>query len=153
MGSELILTRGYPASGKTTWAKEWVSERPNIRVRLNRDDLRAMMFEVEGVGDFRQEAAVSIAQHETARKLLEDGYSVVFDDTNLLARYARGHKHLAESVHAGFRVVDFKTDFETCIDRDAYRISQGHRGVGAEVIRRFADRFPISNWYNTGEEL
>jgi predicted kinase len=37
---KLILTRGVPASGKSTWAKAWVEEDPLNRVRVNRDNLR-----------------------------------------------------------------------------------------------------------------
>ena len=40
---KLILTRGIPASGKSTWAKAWVQEDPQRRVRVNRDDLRRML--------------------------------------------------------------------------------------------------------------
>lgn len=146
--NELVITRGWPASGKTTWAKKWVQEKPNLRVRLNRDDLRLMMFDVVGVGDFRQEAAVSIAQHEAARKLLNDGYSVVFDDTNLVLKYAKNHRYLAQSCDVDFRVVNFYTDWETCVSRDRDRMARGERGVGEEVIKKFAERFPVSNWKN-----
>ena len=36
----LLLTRGLPASGKTTFARAWVAESPTDRARINRDDLR-----------------------------------------------------------------------------------------------------------------
>jgi len=37
--SKLIATRGIPASGKTTWAREYCLKNPNT-VRVNRDDIR-----------------------------------------------------------------------------------------------------------------
>ena len=40
--SKLIITRGLPASGKSTWAKQWVLEDPEHRVRINQDDIRLM---------------------------------------------------------------------------------------------------------------
>lgn len=41
--SKLIITRGLPASGKSTWAKQWVLEDPEHRVRINQDDIRLML--------------------------------------------------------------------------------------------------------------
>ena len=38
----IILTRGLPASGKSTWAKQEVLKDPEHSVRINRDDLRNM---------------------------------------------------------------------------------------------------------------
>ena len=35
----IILTRGIPASGKSTWAKQEVLKDPEHSVRINRDDL------------------------------------------------------------------------------------------------------------------
>jgi predicted kinase len=40
---KLILTRGIPGSGKSTWAKAWVAESPETRIRLNWDDMRNML--------------------------------------------------------------------------------------------------------------
>ena len=34
----IILTRGIPARGKSTWAKREVLEDPEHSVRMNRDD-------------------------------------------------------------------------------------------------------------------
>lgn len=36
--SKIILCRGIQGSGKTTWAKQWVLEDPEHRVRFNNDD-------------------------------------------------------------------------------------------------------------------
>lgn len=36
------MCKGLPASGKSTWAKEFVAKNPNF-IRLNKDDFRAMM--------------------------------------------------------------------------------------------------------------
>mgnify|MGYP003455142708 FL=1 len=41
--NKLILTRGIQGSGKTTWARQWVAEDPDSRVRINNDDLRNML--------------------------------------------------------------------------------------------------------------
>ena len=40
---KIILTRGIPGSGKSTWAKAWVAESPETRIRLNWDDMRNML--------------------------------------------------------------------------------------------------------------
>lgn len=40
---KIILCRGVQGSGKTTWAKQWVLEDPEHRVRFNNDDIRNML--------------------------------------------------------------------------------------------------------------
>lgn len=37
----IIITRGLPASGKSTFAHNWVAEPPHNRVEINRDNTRA----------------------------------------------------------------------------------------------------------------
>ena len=39
---KIILTRGIPASSKSTWAKQEVLKDPEHSIRINRDDLRNM---------------------------------------------------------------------------------------------------------------
>ena len=39
---KIILTRGIPASGKSTWSKQEVLKDIEHSVRINRDDLRNM---------------------------------------------------------------------------------------------------------------
>jgi predicted kinase len=133
--TRLLITRGLPASGKTTFARKL---QPQV-VRVNRDDLRLMLH---GRRLFTQwsEGQVTAAQRATAEALLRSGTDVIIDDTNLRARVVREWAELAARFHAGFEVHDF-TDVgvEECIRRDAERSGSDH--VGEEGIRKMYDRY------------
>ncbi|MET7400435.1 AAA family ATPase [Dactylosporangium sp. NPDC005572] len=128
----LTLTRGLPASGKTTWAKEQTH-----LVRVNRDDLRRMMHGGRVADDAlrgRAEREVTAAHHAMVEALLRAGADVVCDDTNLRGRVVREFAELAGRCSATFSVRDF-TDvpLEECLRRDALR--PGDERVGEDVIR------------------
>jgi predicted kinase len=137
---ELVITRGLPASGKTTWARAWVSEDP-WRLRVNRDDLR-LMATGRLVLPGRLEDALTVAQHAAVEALLGGGYGVVVDDTNLRLRHARAWAEVAGRAGARFGVRDF-TDvpLEVCLARDATRAAAGEHPVGEVVIRNLHARF------------
>jgi predicted kinase len=123
----LTITRGLPASGKTTWAKE----QPHL-VRVNRDDLRRMLH--GGIVGGRAEVEVTLAHHAAIEALLRGGANVVCDDTNLRSRVVRELADLAVRAGATWEVRDF-TDVpvDECVRRDALRSGDAH--VGEEVIR------------------
>ena len=135
----LVITRGLPASGKSTWARQWVLDGPR-RARVNRDDLRVNLFGLPRL-EHEGEEAVTVAQRSCVEALLGSGRDVVVDDTNLRSRYANNWADLAASVGAGFEVRDF-TDvpLEVCLQRDADRLAAGRRGVGEPVIRQLHQR-------------
>ena len=130
---KLKLTRGVPASGKTTWAKAWVAEDPERRARFNRDDYRAMMFDSDGVLTYAQEKAVSAAQQAAVKAALNAGLDVVVDDTNLRAKFVRMWYGLASEIE----FVDFPIDIDEAYERDAAR----ERSVGPAVLKSFFERF------------
>lgn len=134
--SELIITRGLPASGKTTWSRQLVDSRPaGSVVRLNRDDLRAMALPSGYTQpEYRAEKLITQIQHSQITALLADGVDVIVDDTNLRARGVRTLAEFAVRAGAEWRCVDEFLDVpvEECIARDAARPAQ----VGEEVIRR-----------------
>lgn len=78
---KLIICRGLPASGKSTWAKKFVEDNPQWK-RVNRDTLRSM---VHGAGKFtrEREAAIKIARDALVKTFLAADYNVIVDDTNL----------------------------------------------------------------------
>lgn len=140
----LYLTRGLPASGKTTWAKAQVQTyNPGRAARVNRDDIRASLFGGEGVLPYGQEQTVTAAQRAQVEMLLRAGMAVIVDDTNLRAKYVAEWLGLASSVGADWHVVDhfLEVPVETCIIRDANREVSGQRFVGAAVIKGMHDRF------------
>ena len=78
--SKLIICRGIPASGKTFWAKQWVLEDPEHRVRINQDDIRLML------GKYWVPKSAPLVQHIQEEALIEallKGYDIVIDNTNL----------------------------------------------------------------------
>lgn len=137
----LHITRGLPASGKTTFARRWVAEDVQSRARVNRDDLRASLLDGHGVLGHSLEEVVSTAQRAQVQALLERGTSVIVDDTNLRLRFARAWAELAADVGADFEVHDLPTPVEVCIERDDARQAAGQRFVGRAVIEDMAKRF------------
>lgn len=142
--TKLVLTRGLPASGKTTWALAWCAEDPANRVRVNRDELRHNLYGV-WFGPPVDEPTVTVAQQAAVRALLRKGKSVVVDDTNLRRSYFKAWMELAAECGAEFDWHDL-TDvpLQTCIDRDGARHIRGERYVGTAVIRSFHDRYLAS---------
>ena len=133
--TRLLITRGLPASGKTTFARKL---QPRV-VRVNRDDLRLMLH---GERLFTQwaEAQVTHAQRAAVEALLRAHADVIVDDTNLRGKTVREWAELAARFGAGFEVHDF-TDvpLEECLRRDAGR-PEGVR-VGEGPIRRMHERY------------
>lgn len=131
----LTLTRGVPASGKTTWAKEMVQYG---YVRVNRDELRKELNLKHG----QDEVLVSKIQQARVRDLLENDIDVIVDDTNLVARFVKQWIKIAAEAGATVEFEDFPISFDTAVQRDYKRTVEGTGdSVGEEVIKSFFDRF------------
>lgn len=117
--SKLVMLRGLPASGKTTWAQSWVCEDSLNRIRTNRDDLRRMCGMV-GYEKTR-ERYVNLLQEEMVKKALENGMSVVVDDTNFSSHREPLFRRIAEESGATFEVKEFDTPVRECLYRNARR--------------------------------
>lgn len=135
----LTITRGLPASGKTTRALAWVTEDPTRRARVNRDDLGRMLH-AGRLHTGPTEKRITTIAHSAVLKLLCAGTDVVCDDTNLPARVARELRALAVKADADFAVWDM-TDvpLATCLERDALRTGPEH--VGVDVITGMHTRY------------
>ena len=133
---ELLITRGLPASGKTSFAKAWVAEDPSRRVRVNRDDTRAMTQSGAPWSRDLEDVTTTVC-HAAIRALLRNGRDVVVDDTNLNGRTAKTLAKIAAQCGADFAVKDFPISVDEAVARDAAR----DRSVGAQVIQGMHDRY------------
>lgn len=143
-GLEVIVLRGVPGCGKTTWAKEFIKARPWYK-RVGRDILR-QMFDF-GEYDSDNEKFIRHMRKKIIRECLGEGHSVISDDTNLKERDIRDIKDAAEVyshvigvrrfVAVPIRIVEFDTPLEECIRRDAERTQP----VGADRITEMYNKY------------
>lgn len=146
--AKLILTRGVPASGKTTWAKGWLAEKPESRLRANRDEIRAMLG-FEGIGTPEQERNVTEMQKNVVRQASDLGYDVVLDDTNLRAKFVKDWLRLAAQLGMEVEFKDFPISYNMALMRDYKRRTEGERWVGESVIKGIFERYNINKQTGT----
>lgn len=139
--NKLILTRGIQGSGKSTWAKAWVNEDPENRVRINNDDIRNML----GVyWVTKREPLVSEMKQYLTQAAMDRGYDIVIDNMNLNPKEVAFWKKVVELNNEdpdGYKYeIEFKDFFiplEECIRRDAMRSNP----IGEKVIRETWKRY------------
>lgn len=132
--AKIVICRGIPASGKSTWAKEWVQEDPEKRVRVNRDDLRRMLYGVtETRLNWAQEQNISAVEMAIARVALEKGKDVVVDAMHLRAQYIKRWFTLGHTV----QFKDFWVELEDALARNELRGSPLSDEVIASIYYRF----------------
>jgi len=129
---KLLMLRGLPASGKSTWAKQFIKTegKGGAWKRVNKDDLRAMLD--AGKWSKKNEEFVIDARNWLVMRQLENGMNVIVDDTNFNPEHEKKLRMIAEDFKAEFEIRDFECDVYECIERDAARPN----GVGKEVIWR-----------------
>lgn len=146
----IIVVRGIPGSGKTTWVKEQMSGyEPGQAVRINNDDLSTMIYGAPYVGNSKLvKKTLRKARVDLLRSFLamEDGPTDIYiDNTNLVNQVVSEYEQIAAEYGVRFVVVDHFLDvpLEDAALRDAHRKNP----VGHEVIRRmYKDAQKLSPW-------
>jgi len=131
---KVILTRGLPGCGKTTWAKAQVLDFPSRFRRVSKDDLRAMLD--SGKWSKHNEKFVLQIRDTIIIRTLQEGKHVIVDDTNLHPKHEAHIKELVKGM-ATVEVKHFETTLEECILRDKLRPNS----VGEDVIRDMYNSF------------
>jgi predicted kinase len=132
---KVIMMRGLPGSGKSTYAKSLLAEMPNVYKRINRDELRAMFDNSHWSKG--NEKYVKQVRDLLIIKALEEGKHVIVDDTNLATSNETHIRQMIEAFNKAnndsvqVELVEFDTPLEECIARDAKR----PKPVGAKRIR------------------
>lgn len=141
--NKLIITRGIPASGKSTWAKQWVLEDPEHRVRINQDDIRLMLgkYWVPSREKLVQEIQFDAIVESLCRK-----FDVVIDNTNLDKKVLEKFDRLIKTFED--YEIEYKDFFDTplsvCIERDKNRDVQITEKVIKNFYNNYKDIYPLN---------
>lgn len=136
MTQQVFIVRGIPASGKSTFANDWVRKDPLNRARVNRDDIRFATF-----GSYELppelENTVTKIEHAMIEALLKAGKSVVIDNMNLRPKYIKPYLQLAEKYDAVVLHKDFPIELKDALARNAAR----DRKVPEDALERIFKTF------------
>jgi len=132
---KVILTKGLPGSGKSTWAFNQLENNPGKYKRINKDDLRAMLDKSRWSND--NEKFVLKVRDQLILMALEEGKHVIIDDTNFASKHIERIKQLVKG-KAEIIIQDF-TDvpLEVCIKNDLTRFNS----VGKDVIMKMYNQY------------
>lgn len=136
----VIFMQGAPGSGKSTEARRLVEDYPNKKfVIVNKDSLRNMSGATYSKS---LEKVVHNAQREFIVKALDEGYSVIVDNTNFNPRaintiIASIDFHIGKDNVSMFRY-KMETSLEECLRRNALR--EGNARVPDHVVEAFYNK-------------
>ena len=107
--SKIIVLQGVPASGKSTWAKNYIKDHPDT-VIVSRDAIR---------------------------QAWKNHLDIIIDATNLNPKTILKWNDLAKELGCEIEFKLFEISYEEALKRDEQRKKDGGRAVGKDVIRRF----------------
>lgn len=149
---KIILTRGIQGSGKSTWAKQWVAEKPDFRIRINYDDLRCMMAPYKVDSWNKREKVVKSLLEPFIITSLKNGFSIVVDNMNLSeSSYSTIKGIINKNGYSEIPIEykDFFTDLKTCIQRDAKRETP----IGAAIIKSTYNQYRLDIKYRENLQI
>lgn len=136
MNLKIIITRGLPASGKSTYAREWVAEDPANRVQIEKDAIRkeSRLFKDGQYVHKRGDEGIVIKERDRQiHQALQKGKSVISSDTNLVSKHVSQISAIARKYNAEIEIKTFlDVPLNELIERDTKR----DNSVGENVIRK-----------------
>ena len=136
MKQKIIILRGIPASGKSTYAKKLLTENIGVYKRVNRDELRTMLDNYEL--NKPNESFIKRLRDHLILEILREGKSVIVDDTNISSKHERRIGDLARQYEkrtgnsVEIEMKEFNVPLEIAIERDSRRI----KPVGSKQISK-----------------
>lgn len=138
--SKLLILKGLPASGKTSYAKKLIEKDGGRRwLRVCRDDLREQMFNY--IHSKPNEKLVRNVRDMMIIEGLVAGRDVIIDETNLRPALIDHYRDMTTSFNPDIEIKYFEKTLKQAIKDDLNR----PRSVGAKVIRQMYYEFLAPN--------
>lgn len=123
---KITLTKGLPASGKSTWAIAQANNPENNTKAITKDELRLIFPDSK-----KREGLVLKARNSMTEQYLQEGFNVIWHDTNLNPIHEVKAKVIASQYNAIVEIKSFlDVSLNECIKRDLIRPNS----VGQKVI-------------------
>ena len=135
---KVTITKGLPASGKSTWAKAQVDASNGGTIIVCKDDLRLMLHNNQ-FSRGREKVVIQVRDAIITTALLQ-GKSVIVADTNLDPKHEENIRALVNQVKPGTKIEieDFThVSLEDCIRRDSKRERSIGRGPILDMYNRY----------------
>lgn len=148
---KVIILKWLPASGKTTWAKEYMLSNDNV-IRVNKDLARKQYYFKKF--DKTKEEFVCDMRDIAIEEALSNWYDVIVDDTNFNAVHEETIKFIVKRMELELeKKIDVEEVFintwpETCVRRNNNR---REHCVPNYVIKQMYD-VAIKKWYKFEEQ-
>ena len=130
----LKILIGIPASGKSTWAREFVSKNANWCI-VSRDDFR-YGWQNRGWLEPKFETIITEMVEKSIETLIGRGINVIYDATNCKASSINDIIRIARHI-ADVEYQIFDVPFDVAVARDSKR----DRSVGVDVIRKMHSNY------------
>ena len=138
--NKIILTQGIQGSGKTTWAKAWVAEDPEHRIRINNDDITSMWGQPFGTPGLYER--LRMFRQLMITRAIQDNLDIVIDDMNLSTSSLKEVQEIVKNFDYVIEYKDFtKIPLEVCIERDSKRPNP----IGEKIIRETYNKYIKKN--------
>lgn len=138
MKNKLLVLIGPPASGKSTFAREFIKGETDW-VIASRDSFR------NGRGDYwieSQEDYITKLEDFAIKEAMRSNLNVIIDDTNLSKTVQEKWKSFASEFDYELETKEFYVPFKVALERDTERKKNGaDHSVGKTVLERFYRRY------------
>ena len=131
MKLHVIMTKGLQASGKSTWAEQFVKDNQNYK-RVNRDSIRHMLSSY--TFDKPNENLVTSIEQKIIFDLIDQEYNLVLDNMHLNDKTVESTKKIIQHyahTEVEFEIKEFPITLAAAVERDKKRSFP----IGEKVIK------------------
>jgi len=145
----LLLLKGCPCSGKSTWANEFIKDNPNY-VIINRDTIR---YEIgEGKYTMDHEKEVTAKENQQISDAINENKNLIIDATNLNPKYLGRWDEISEKYDYEIKWKEFYVPFDEAMRRSEQRKAAGGLYIPRDVMVRFYNDYYPEEYAKYREE-